>query len=99
MTEKKKRTFIEAKKKFGVNEQAREHAKKYKEIHKRILGTLQKGPKTIPQIAEILNLPTHMITYFLMTCRKFGYINVAGMDDVDEYFLYEMEKEESNGKD
>ena len=99
MIEKKRRTFVEAKKKFGVNERAREYSKKYKEIQKRILETLQKGPKSIPQIAEILNLPTDVITYYLMTCRKFGYINVAGMDDMDEYFLYELEKEESNDKD
>jgi hypothetical protein len=93
MTVKKGRTFVEAKKKYGVNENVRERSKHYKEIHKRILATLEDGPKTIPQIAEILEMPASDVTYFLMTCRKFGNIKVSGLDDMDEYFLYELENE------
>lgn len=93
MTVKKGRTFAEAKKKYGVNEQVREGSKHYKEIHKNILATLEEGPKNIPQIAEILKMPVSDVTYYLMTCRKFGYVRVSGLDDMDEYFLYELEKE------
>jgi Fic family protein len=93
MTVKKGRTFAEAKKKYGVNEKVRESSKQYKEIHKKILATLEEGPKNIPQIAEILKMSASDVTYFLMTCRKFGYVKVNGLDDMDEYFLYELEKE------
>ncbi len=93
MAEKKGRTFAEAKKKYGINEKVREGSKQFKEIHKKILDVLEECPKTIPQIAKELNMPTHEITYYLMTCRKYGNIAVSGIDNMDEYFLYELEGE------
>ncbi len=99
MAEKNKRTFAEAKKKFGVNEKAREGSREFKEIKKRIHEVLEDEPSTIPQIAIALGKSKEVITYHLMTCRKYGQIEVIGMDDMDEYFVYGVKKEQKDGKD
>jgi hypothetical protein len=99
MTEKSKRTFVEAKKIYGINEKAREGSKESKGIKKMILKILQEEPSTIPQLAKALGLPEDVIMYHLMTCRKYGQINVNGMDDMDEYFVYSMKKDKKDGED
>jgi Fic family protein len=99
MTEKKNRTFVEAKKIHEINEQARNASKQFREIRKTIHQLLEKEPKTIPQIASVLNLPADKITYFLMTCRKYGQIEVTGVDDMDEYYLYGIKNDKKDGED
>lgn len=99
MTEKKKRTFVEAKKLHNINERARNSSKQFREIRKTIHKLLELEPKTIPQIAAALEMPADKITYYLMTCRKFGQINVVGIDDMDEYYLYGINKELKDGED
>lgn len=99
MTEKRSRTFIEAKKLREINDLARESSKEFREIRKSIHKFLEEGPKTIPQIAEALKMPADKITYFLMTCRKYGQIEVTGVDDMDEYYLYGISKETKDGED
>lgn len=99
MTEKKNRTFAEAKKLHEINEKARNASKQYREIRKTIHKFLEKEPKSIPQISAGLNMPADQITYFLMTCRKYGQIEVVGIDDMDEYYLYGLKKEIKDGQD
>jgi hypothetical protein len=97
MTENKNRTFIEAKKRHDINIRARESSKQFRDIRKTIHKLLEQEPMTIPQIASALNMPAEKITYFLMTCRKFGQIEVVGIDDMDEYYLYGLNKEKKDG--
>jgi predicted DNA-binding ArsR family transcriptional regulator len=99
MTAKKNRTFVEAKKIHDINERARQSSKQFKDIKKSITKLLEEGPKTIPQISETLNMPADKITYHLMTCRKYGGIEVMGIDDMDEYYLYGISKEIKHGED
>ncbi len=100
MSEKRTRTFVEARKIHGIDEKVREGSKQYKEIRKKILSTLEEGPRTIPQIAEVLQMTEDTVTYHLMTCRKYGDIEVIDIDDMDEYYIYGLSnKEETDGKD
>jgi len=74
-------------------EEAAETGSKMKEIPEiwgNILRVLEKGHKTIPQIAKELNLPQPVVTYNLMTLVKYGYIRPGEMDEMDEYYLYEL---------
>lgn len=99
MAKKGGRTFAEAKKLHQINELARENSRRYREIRKSIRKCLQDGPKTIPQIADALKLPSDEVTFYLMTCRKFGQVDVTGIDDMDEYYLYGVNKETKDGED
>ncbi len=99
MAEKKGRTFVEAKKARGINELAREGSKTFKEYRKRIHKSIESEPKSIPQIACETGLPLNIVTYHLMTCRKYGSIEVEGIDDKDEYFLYRLKNTGSDGNE
>jgi hypothetical protein len=93
------RTFVEAKKIRGVNDSATAYSKEFRDVRKSIHKFLEDGAKTIPQIAEALKIPADQITYFLMTCRKYGQIETTGIDDMDEYYLYGLKKEKNDGED
>lgn len=100
MAEKNKRTFAEAKKNRVIPEKVRELYKHFREMRKSIRKILAEGPQTIPQIAEKLKMSQDSITYHLMTCRKYGDIEVVGMDDMDEYYIYGLsKKEDKDGED
>ncbi len=80
---KQKRTVAD-----GVNESR----KQYNSYRKSIKEALGEEPKTIPQIAEQLNMPVSEVTYFLMAMQKFGEIEVDSLDDMDEYYFYKLKK-------
>jgi hypothetical protein len=69
-----------------------EGRKKYVQTRKAILEALKDEGRTIPQIGALINLPLHEITYYLMTLQKFGEISVEGIDDSDEYYIYQLKK-------
>jgi len=93
----KKRTINYIKEKRKVPERLKKQMKEFMKIKRTILKTLESEPKTIPQIAEKTNLPQHIITYHLMTLRKYGEIETDKMDDMDEYYYYKK-KENKNDK-
>ncbi len=63
-----------------------------KNVFKGLNFVLKEGEKTIPQIAEEINEPLDMVTYSLMTSRKYGDIETGEIDDMDEYFTYKIAK-------
>ncbi len=69
-----------------------EGRKKYVRIRKAILDALKEEGKTIPQIAEATELSSPETTYYLMTLLKFGDVEVEGIDDMDEYYIYKLKK-------
>ena len=84
------KTIDQIKQNRVVSEQAKEKRKEYARIKKLILQSLQDGPKTIPDIAEKLQLPLEIITYNLMTIRKYGEIETGDPDEMDEYYYYRL---------
>ena len=94
---KNERTFVEAKKARGISEQARERSKSFRTYRKLIKKALEPGPKSIPQIAAEIKLPLNVVMYNLMTCRKYGDVEVEGIDDMDEYYLYKLKKTDKDG--
>ena len=54
--------------------------------------SLKEEGKTIPQIAEATELSSPETTYYLMTLLKFGDVEVEGIDDMDEYYIYKLKK-------
>jgi hypothetical protein len=54
-----------------------------------ILGLLEDGPRTIPEIARALDCPTHEVVIWLMGMRRYGHVReLKGATD-EGYFRYE----------
>ncbi len=62
----------------------------------RIAALLDDGPKTIPELAEALDYPSHEVTIWLFAMRRYSEIEAVGRADVDGYFKYELVKERQN---
>jgi predicted transcriptional regulator len=93
----KNRTIDIIKKTRSVAAEVKDNLKTTGSIKKMILKSLETGPRTIPQIAEDIGLEHHIVTYYLMTLRKYGKIEVDHLDDMDEFYLYRL-KGNSNDK-
>ena len=60
----------------------------------RILDILKEEPKTILEIAEIMNYPSREVTIWLFGLRRYGFIEEIGRADIDGYFKYELKEQE-----
>jgi predicted Rossmann fold nucleotide-binding protein DprA/Smf involved in DNA uptake len=72
---------------------ALDERKNYLKMRKAITEALKEEPKSIPQIAEASKISLSDITYYLMAMLKFGEVAVNGIDDMDEYYFYELKKQ------
>jgi hypothetical protein len=90
--EKKARTIDIIKQKRNVPESIKEGRKKYSSMRRAILEALKDEAKTIPQIAFETKISLPETTYYLMALQKFGDVAVQGLDDMDEYYFYELKK-------
>lgn len=59
----------------------------------RIVAILEQGPKTIPEIAEIMGCSSREVTVWLFGLRRYGMVEEIGRADVDGYFQYELAKQ------
>ena len=78
------------KQKRTVSPGVRDNIKVFNKLKKEIFKVLKDGQKTIPEIAHEINASSDTITFNLMTCLKFGTIEVGDMDDNDEYYYYKL---------
>jgi heterodisulfide reductase subunit A len=62
--------------------------KEFPQIWKNIFKSMEQNKKTIPQIAEELNVSTDIITYHVMTMNKYSIVLADGMDAKEEYYYY-----------
>ena len=75
-----------------VSEELKAKRKEFADIKKLILKSLETEPKTIPQIADEINLAPDVVMYHLMTLRKYGDIETGEIDDMDEYYTYKQKE-------
>ena len=76
-----------------VPEELRAWTKEHNRMRREILKVLKDSPKTPPQVAEIVGIPTDKVFWFLMCMRKYGC--VAEDSQEGDYFKYAFVKEES----
>jgi len=79
-----------------VQKEVTENLKYFTRTRKTILEALKDSAKTVPQLADQLDLPAHEVMYYLMSLMKYGLVEPGDMDDMDEYFYYKLK---SDGKD
>jgi hypothetical protein len=56
----------------------------------RIVTLLRDGPRTIPEIAEALRVPTHEATKWVMGMRRYGRLRDLPKARADDYYRYEL---------
>ena len=95
MKAEKGKTIQYIKEKRQVSQQTRDKLKSFNKIKRDILGALKDGGEmNIPQLSEKLSIPTSEMVYYLMSLLKYGFVETAGLDDMDEYYFYKLK---SNG--
>ena len=91
---KTSKTIDHIKKIRTVSDEVKAKRKEFNRIKKLILKALEPGPKSIPQLAEEIELSIDVITFHLMTLRKYGDVETGEIDDMDEYFSYKLKQKE-----
>ena len=90
MKEKKELTVKYLKEKREVSLTVKDNLKRFNQIKKVILTSLKEKPKSIPQITDETGLASELVTYYLMTLRKYHSVEVDELDDNDEYYTYKI---------
>ena len=55
-----------------------------------IVDCLREGPKTIPEIAEVLECPSHEVLLWVMALRRYGTVVEVEKKKTEEYFRYRL---------
>ncbi|OQY05810.1 MAG: hypothetical protein B6I20_00390 [Bacteroidetes bacterium 4572_117] len=91
---KTSKTIDHIKKIRTVSDEVKAKRKEFNRIKKLILKALDPEPKSIPQLAKEIDLSIDVITFHLMTLRKYGDVETGELDDMDEYFSYKLKQKE-----
>ena len=91
---KTSKTIDHIKKIRTVSDETKAKRKEFNRIKKLIIKALEPEPKTIPQLAKEIDLSIDVITFHLMTLRKYGDVVTGEIDDMDEYFFYKLKQKE-----
>jgi len=85
-----KKTVLIMKEKRQVPQKVKDKLKSFVKIKKEILKALKQKKMTVPELSEVINMPMDETLYYLMTLLKYGFVEVDGIDDMDEYFYYKL---------
>ena len=69
----KRNTFLYLKKKlnYKIPKEMQERLKKQAKIVNAIKDAIANGPKTVPEIAKVTGLPTHVVFWYLTTLLRY----------------------------
>jgi predicted transcriptional regulator len=56
----------------------------------KIIALLRDGPKTILEIAEALDYPSHEVVYWVMGMWRYGVVVETGRADDEGYYHYQL---------
>jgi predicted transcriptional regulator len=65
--------------------------KEQKRIQQEICKVLRDTPKTVPEVAEAINMPAHEVLWYMASFKKYGLIVETGM--CADYPLYQKAEE------
>jgi hypothetical protein len=63
----------------------------------RIAAVLGDGPKTIPEIAELVGAPVREVTQWVMAMRRYGKLEEMPKPKIDDYFRYKLMEGHKDG--
>ena len=79
----------------GVDKELTKRHREYNRVRKKVTEALKPGPKTVPEIAELTELPTHQVFWHLMAMKKYG--KVIEGEERGDYYQYVLETKEEKG--
>jgi len=62
----------------------------------KIVDILKNGPRTVPEIAQVLGYPSYEVMYWVMGMRKYGYVSEIGEVTDEGYHKYKAVEKEGN---
>jgi predicted transcriptional regulator len=69
-------------------ERTRERLKEQKAVRRQICQALRDGPRTVPEIAEASDLPTHEVLWHVTAMKKYDAVVETGQ--CGEYYQYAL---------
>jgi predicted transcriptional regulator len=73
-------------------EQTQALLREQKQMQSAICQLIRETPKTVPEIAEAIDKPSHEVLWFVAALKKYGIVVEAGM--CGDYPLYQRAKEQ-----
>jgi predicted transcriptional regulator len=73
---------------------AQELLKEQQAVRKVIRNTLRDGAKTVPEVADSTELPSHVVMWYMMAMKKFNLIEELDMDG--QYYRYQLVQEKAS---
>ena len=73
-----------------VSQEVKDNLKNFTKIKKSILNALKETRMTVPELAKSIDMSKDKTLYYLMSLVKYGFVQVDGIDDMDEYFYYKL---------
>ncbi len=74
----------------GLTEAKKAYLKADRETRKAVRAALKSGPKTVPDLARQLDLPSEQVLWYVMALRRYGEVVEAGRSrDYPRYALKE----------
>lgn len=70
----------------GVPRELVEANRRQNAVRRKIVSALGEGPKTVPELAEAVDVPAHEVLWHVMGLKKYGKAQEAEQDG--EYFKY-----------
>jgi Fic family protein len=92
MTTERGNTCKILREKNGASDKAKNQLKEFNRMKKAILELFQNEELTVKELAEKLQIPEHEAMYQVLSLVKFGYLQTAGIDDMDEYYSYKIKE-------
>ena len=68
--------------------------KEQKTIQNQICQAIRETPRTVPEVAEAVGMPSHVILWHLTASKKYGIVAEAGM--CGDYVLYRRAEEKQS---
>ncbi len=56
----------------------------------RVLAELRRGPRTIPELAEALQVPAREALLWVMALRRYGRVADVPRSPADDYYRYQL---------
>ena len=72
----------------GVPRELVQRNKRQNAIRRGIVAALQEKSRTVPELAQEVDLPAHEVFWYVMGMKKYG--KVAEAEQVDGYFKYAL---------
>lgn len=92
MQEKKSETYKIKRQTYQITQKVKDELKSYNSVKRKILEVMGEEELSVPQISDKIKMSKEETLYYVMSLLKFGIIQVTGIDDMDEYYIYKASK-------